>query len=218
MKRISTLCCPWLYARGITTFVLQNKFENLISDYILDDVGKVDHFLSEILSQNLRNNLMVLLDQKQLASAGIGNQSHLTKDMLIRSDMIYWLDRLHKDEHEDSFFDMMDAFVIYLNRSCYTGITSYEFHYAYYDTGSFYKRHLDQFKDDNKRAFSMIFYLNENWQPSDGGQLSLYHKDSVEMVAPTDRKCVFFNSSMLEHEVMLNHKPRMSITGWLKTN
>ena len=105
-----------------------------------------------------------------------------------------------------------------MNKTCYTGITGYEFHYAYYDEGSSYKRHLDQFKDNQKRAYSMIMYLNTNWVPSDGGQLCIYHKDMSQIISPINGKCVFFKSSELEHEVLLNHKPRMSITGWLKTS
>ena len=112
----------------------------------------------------------------------------------------------------------MDEFIRYLNRTCYSGINGYEFHYTYYEKGSSYKRHLDQFRDNQHRAYSMIMYLNDDWKPLDGGQLCIYHKDYSQLISPTNGKCVFFKSSELEHEVLLNFKPRMSITGWLKTN
>jgi SM-20-related protein len=110
----------------------------------------------------------------------------------------------------------MDKFVRYLNRTCYTGITGYEFHYALYEQGSFYKRHLDQFKNNTSRAYSIIMYLNADWQEKDGGELVLYHLDHIQTIAPMNGKCVFFKSSELEHEVLITHQPRMSITGWLK--
>jgi SM-20-related protein len=47
-----------------------------------------------------------------------------------------------------------------MNETCYAGITGYEFHYAFYEEGSFYKRHVDQFQNNQGREFSMITYLN----------------------------------------------------------
>ena len=161
---------------------------------------------------------MLLFREKQMKVAGVGNNAKLHYDQLVRSDVIYWLDRTHNNPYENIFFDLMDAFVEYLNRTCYTGVTSYEFHYAYYDQGSFYKRHLDRFRDNKSRAFSMIMYLNEDWQAGDGGELVIYHEDHAQRISPLGGKCVFFKSDELEHEVLLNHKPRMSITGWLRRN
>lgn len=174
--------------------------------------------MNEDLSSSLVENLLLLYQEKQLLTAGIGNNSKFISNKLIRNDIIYWLDRKHNNIHENKFLDLVDAFVAYLNRTCYAGITGYEFHYAMYEEGSFYKRHLDQFRDNQTRAFSMITYLNKGWKEGDGGELCIYHTDYAQMVAPTNGKCVFFKSSELEHEVMVSHKKRMSITGWLKTS
>lgn len=138
------------------------------------------------------------------------------QDKLIRNDKIYWLDRAHNDVHENTFFDLMDSFILFLNRECYTGIMGYEFHYALYEKDSFYKKHLDQFQNNKSRAFSMIMYLNVDWQENDGGELCIYHDYMVQTISPLNGKCVFFKSSELVHEVLLTHKPRLSITGWLK--
>ena len=98
-----------------------------------------------------------------------------------------------------------------------TGINGYEFHYALYETGSFYKKHIDQFRNNPSRQYSMIIYLNTDWVAGDGGQLSIHQvgKASQE-IDPTGGKTVFFKSSELEHEVLVANKPRISITGWLK--
>jgi SM-20-related protein len=195
---------------------LDNIFNNLIDSFIETKVGITENFLSASLASNLKANLHALYADKQLKTAGIGNDSAFLQDKLIRNDKIYWLDRSHNDVHENSFFDLIDSFVAFLNRECYTGITSYEFHYALYEKGSFYKKHLDQFQSNKSRAFSMIMYLNTDWQPEDGGELCIYHDTSTQIVSPLNGKCVFFKSSELAHEVLLTHKPRLSITGWLK--
>ena len=166
----------------------------------------------------MKANLLALYAEKQLLSAGIGNDSVQNHDNLIRNDKIYWLDRAHENIHENSFFDLMDTFVLHLNRTCFTRITGYEFHYAMYEKGSFYKKHLDQFRTNKSRVFSMIMYLNVNWELGDGGELCIYHAESSQMISPMNGKCVFFKSDELEHEVLLTQKPRLSITGWLKSD
>ena len=197
---------------------MQAIFDSLIDSFIQDKVGIADDFLSKILSAHLKENLIALYANKQLLLAGTGNLTGLTHDKLTRSDKIYWLDREHNNVHENSFFELMDSFVKYLNSSCYTGITGYEFHYTLYEKGSFYKRHLDQFRNNKSREYSMIMYLNDNWQQQDGGELCVFHNDHLQTIAPQNGKCVFFKSSELEHEVLLTHQPRLSITGWLKTS
>jgi SM-20-related protein len=196
---------------------LLDIFNGLIDSYIADKVGITDDFLSVPLAALLKKNLLALYANEKLLAAGIGNENNLLHDKLLRSDKIYWLDRTHNDDVENSFFDLMDAFVLHLNSTCYTGITGYEFHYAMYETGSFYKKHLDQFKSNKSRAFSMIMYLNADWKPADGGELCIYHDDYTQTISPLQGKCVFFKSSELAHEVLLTNQPRLSITGWLKT-
>ncbi len=198
------------------SFLLQNNFDSLIDSFIENKVGISESFLGELLAAHLKQNLLNLYSDEQMLSAGIGNNSLLTHDKLLRSDKIYWLDRAHDNVHENSFFDLMDTFVSHLNRTCFTGITGYEFHYAMYEKGSFYKKHLDQFRSNKSRAFSMIMYLNVDWKVEDGGELCIYHADSSQLIAPQNGKCVFFKSDELEHEVLLTQKPRLSITGWLK--
>jgi SM-20-related protein len=161
---------------------------------------------------------MALYSDQQLQSAGIGNNTIQLHDKLIRNDKIYWLDRSHNNPYEINFFELMDSFVSYLNSTCYTGITGYEFHYTMYEKGSFYKKHLDQFRNNKSRAYSMIMYLNVDWQEKDGGELCVYHPDYLQKIAPRNGKCVFFKSSEMEHEVLVTNEPRLSITGWLKTN
>lgn len=197
---------------------MQNIFNVLIDSFIEKRVGISENFLTKSLAFHLSENLNALYANNQLHSAGIGNESLVDQNKLIRSDRIYWLDRKNNNEYENSFFDIIDAFVLHLNTTCYTGITGYEFHYALYEKGSFYKKHLDQFRNNESRQYSLVIYLNVDWLEIDGGELCIHHVDSLQIISPNNGKSVFFKSSELEHEVLLTTKPRLSITGWLKVD
>jgi SM-20-related protein len=195
---------------------MEQDFETLIASFIKNNVGISEHFLSDALANNLKLNLFALHKQKLLLAAATGNANNLSHDTAIRSDSIYWLDRKHDNKYENEFFDLIEDFIKYLNKSCYAGIASYEFHYSLYETGSFYKKHLDQFQNNSGRKYSLISYLNNNWQEEDGGQLLIHQTDNDQKVSPTQGKTVFFKSNELEHEVLLTNQTRMSVTGWLK--
>jgi SM-20-related protein len=185
-----------------------------VSNHLLENIF---HTLINSFIENLKANLLTLYGKEQMQSAGTGGNKNVHYNQLFRSDVIYWLDREHNNAHENRFFDLMDEFISYLNETCYTGITGYEFHYALYEKGSFYKKHLDQFQNNDSRKYSMIMYLNSEWKEGDGGELCIHHHDHLENIAPVSGTTVFFKSSELEHEVLLSNKPRMSITGWLKS-
>ncbi len=197
---------------------MENSFETLITSYIENKVGIAQHFLSDQLANNLKQNLLSLQQHNLLLSAGTGNTKQVSYDTDVRSDSIYWLDKKNNNPFENEFFIQIEAFIKYLNESCYTGITGYEFHYALYEKGDFYLKHLDQFKNNPSRKYSMISYLNPNWQESDGGELLIHQLDNNQKIAPTQGKTVFFKSDELVHEVLLTQNTRMSITGWLKSD
>ncbi|HOS49727.1 MAG TPA: 2OG-Fe(II) oxygenase, partial [Bacteroidia bacterium] len=121
---------------------MENIFDQLINSYLINHVGISDHFLSDKLAGSLKDNLNELYSTGSLKSAGIGNDDNASVNKLIRSDKIFWLDKSHQDKFEDAFFLLIDEFILHLNSTCYAGITGYEFHYAFYEAGSFYKRHL----------------------------------------------------------------------------
>ncbi|MFV8271426.1 2OG-Fe(II) oxygenase [Flavobacterium sp. GT2N3] len=197
---------------------MENSFETLIATYIENKVGISEHFLSATLANDLKQNLIVLNEQSLLMDAGTGNSEAVAYDSSVRSDSIYWLDKKHNNEFENEFFAQIEAFIIYLNQTCYAGITGYEFHYSLYESGDFYLKHLDQFKNNPSRKYSMISYLNSNWHESDGGELLIHQTNNNQKIAPTQGKTVFFKSDELVHEVLVTQKTRMSITGWLKSD
>lgn len=195
---------------------MEKDFETLIASFIENKVGISNHFLSDDLANHLKQNLLNLFDEKLLVAVGTGNAEKLNHNSAVRSDSIYWLDRKNENQYENEFFDQVEDFIKYLNRSCYAGITGYEFHYSLYEIGSFYKKHLDQFQNNTSRQYSLISYLNADWIEGDGGQLMIHQPNNDQTISPTQGKTVFFKSNELVHEVLVTQQRRMSITGWLK--
>ena len=195
---------------------MENSFEALITTYIDNKVGISENFLSDDLANNLKKNLLALNQQDLLIAAGTGNSQAIVYDSAVRSDSIFWLDKKNNNAFENAFFEQIEAFISYLNESCFTGITGYEFHYSLYEKGDFYLQHFDQFQSNPSRKYSMISYLNSNWQPSDGGELLIHQGNSKQKITPIQGKTVFFKSDELLHEVLVTQNTRMSITGWLK--
>lgn len=193
-------------------------FETIIQSYVDTKLGVDEHFIDKTLAKNLSIRLLSLFETNLMIGAGTGDTANKQVDQLIRNDKIFWLDRSHDDESENAFLDHIDQFVTYLNSSCYTGITGYEFHFVLYEKGSFYKKHFDRFKNNGDRAFSVIIYLNPDWVLNDGGELCIHQNNTQQYISPENCKGVFFKSDELEHEVLVTNVPRLSITGWLKTN
>lgn len=195
---------------------MYNPFDLMIDSYLDNNIG-IDHsFLNEKLCTGLQQNILQLLSDDLMTTAGIGNEVIKDGKQKMRGDKIYWMDKSHDNIFEQEFLQQVENFIEYLNRSCYTGINGYEFHYAVYEEGSFYKKHKDQFKNDSNRKYSLINYLNNNWLEEDGGQLVVYQNETAQTIQPQSQTSVFFKSDEMEHEVIKANRSRMSVTGWLK--
>ncbi len=204
------------YLVQFNQYKMSNQFDVLIDSYLENKIGIDTLFLSESLSNGLEENIVRLQKDEMMKAAGIGNDTIADSKQKMRSDKIYWLDKSHDNKFEQEFLQLIEQFIERLNSTFYTGINGYEFHYAVYEEGSFYKRHKDQFKNDSNRKYSLISYLNRNWLDSDGGQLLTYQNDTVQKTLPHAQSAVFFKSDEMEHEVTIANRSRMSITGWLK--
>ncbi len=87
---------------------MHTLFDSIIDSYLEHKVGIVENFLTPSLSNHLKDNLHVLYRQNQLLDAGTGNEIEVNHDKKIRSDKIFWLDRIHQNKYENDFFDLMD--------------------------------------------------------------------------------------------------------------
>ena len=191
-------------------------YERVIDDLIVNSYAIADGFLEEAVLQGLRNQLLLKIAAEDLNRAGVGNKTNLVKNQQIRTDKIQWIAADSTEPSEEIFNRQIKDFCDYLNRTCYAGIRDAEFHYACFEKGAFYKRHIDRFRNDNARKFSMVTYLNDTWEEHDGGHLMIYKDQADIAVSPIWGRTVIFKSDVLEHEVMVAQKDRLSVTGWLR--
>ena len=152
----------------------------------------------------------------QLNPAGVGRGGTLEVREAIRGDHIRWLEP-GESSACDRYLDTMDALRQAINQGLFIGLEDYECHFALYPPGAFYRRHLDRFRDDDRRAVSAVIYLNQDWQPGDGGELRMFLDDQrVHDVAPTAGTLVVFLSGDVPHEVLAAGRERLSLTGWFR--
>ena len=205
-------------------FELDPLFETIISDLMTQDYSVVDHFIDPKTVSLLRNSLLPHFEEDRFKKAAIGSKTNEVIAAAIRGDYILWIDEKVQTLVETLFFKRLNDLVAYLNRTCFLGILQTEFHYALYPTGTGYKRHLDSFQNDNKRKLSIAFYLNsEDWSQTDGGALALYlegdqSEEQTILLYPIVGRIVIFESQKIPHKVLIAHRDRLSITGWLKTS
>lgn len=207
----------------MVNFEVNSCYEVIIEDLINNKFAISDGFFSDAEVKLLREELLLKQEEENFRKAAIGNLFNEQVIKSIRGDSILWIDETTINAVESIFFSKIHDFIAYLNRTCYLGIQEQEFHYAVYPEGTFYKRHLDVFQNDDRRTLSMVLYLNEeDWQADYGGELALYLPmedggETIKLIQPLAGRFVIFDSKTLEHEVMKVKQPRYSITGWLKT-
>lgn len=201
---------------------LNSVYEKIIDGLMADKYAVADDFFSVDEVAILREGILRRYNEEQFRKSAIGNQSNEQVIGAIRGDFILWMDEENAGHEENIFFDRINDFMAYMNRRCFMGLADKEFHYAVYPPGTFYKRHLDTFKNDSRRKLSVVTYLNdENWQPEYGGELTIYTSENGSEKAidiyPVRGRVVVFESQELEHEVKPVKRDRLSITGWIKT-
>ena len=113
------------------------------------------------------------------------------------------------------YLNRLNDLATFLNQSLYLSLKAHEVHMTVYPVGSFYKRHLDQFKKDSHRKISVICYLNHNWTDEEGGQLRMHLPQETVDFAPVAGRLICFRSDQIEHEVLPATRERISLTGWL---
>lgn len=199
--------------------------------HITSDVSKLSAIVDDLASQGwsqqadfLPTELVSALAAEcrrrasdgQLNPAGVGRGGTLEVREAIRGDHIRWLEP-GESSACDRYLDAMDALRQAINQGLFIGLEDFECHFALYPPGAFYRRHLDRFRDDDRRAVSAVIYLNQDWQPGDGGELRMFLDDQrVHDVAPTAGTLVVFLSGDVPHEVLATGRERLSLTGWFR--
>lgn len=154
-----------------------------------------------------------------LHQAAVGNGEGREVRDAIRNDSISWLDAGSEGEFQKIYQSQMEQLRLALNEHFFLGLFDFESHFAVYPAGGFYKAHRDQHVGATKRVVTVIFYLNEDWQAGDGGELRLWTTPGKAqgpsvLIEPRMGTLVCFMADDHWHEVLVSHKSRMSITGW----
>lgn len=177
-------------------------------------------FISSSLLEDSAKNLDQLRADGEFHAAAIGRGHTSRPDLKIRNNEIFWLDRQSENQIQRRLWRKIESLRTALNQSLYLGLSDSEVHYAAYPAGGFYGRHLDCFQGGSERVISFVLYLNRGWQAEDGGCLRVYSGGGAAGTLPyTDIEpiggtLVCFMSAESEHEVLMNHRPRFSLTGW----
>jgi SM-20-related protein len=173
----------------------------------------IDDFLDEREVQAILSSPYISGSVAHMKAAGIGKDAKA--EASIRGDRILWIDRESAPECINIYFQRIFALIAFLNRELYLSLKDIEAHLTNYAPGTFYKRHLDQFRHDDHRRLSVLLYLNPGWGSREGGELRIYTKDGHVDVLPEAGRLAIFRSDLLEHEVMPATRERLSITGWI---
>ena len=179
----------------------------------------MDDFLEGTIYQALCNKAQALHCDGVFKSAKIGQKIQAQRDEQIRGDAIYWIDNEENtDTSLHAYLSKTQQVAQILNQSLFLGLFEFETHFAIYQPGTYYKKHIDQFAAAKERKISFVYYLNPNWTDEMGGQLNLYTPQDtlIRCVSPNGNRFICFNSE-LPHEVAPTHQTRYSITGWMKT-
>ncbi|PID43083.1 MAG: 2OG-Fe(II) oxygenase [Proteobacteria bacterium] len=159
------------------------------------------------------------MEEQSYSSAGVGRGQAHQQDEQVRTDDICWI--TNDSPAGKQWLEWASGLQTHLNRRLFLGLFSFESHFARYQPGDFYQRHLDSFRGQANRVLSMVVYLNKDWSPDDGGQLVLYQGESDTTgirVTPEMGTVVVFLSEEFPHEVLPADRERYSIAGWFRIN
>lgn len=195
---------------------MNDQFEIIADGLAEKGFAVVDNFLSrQEVDSILELGLFSTEALHQFRKAGIGKSQGMQVNELVRGDYIQWLDDKTAPAAVKVYLNRLDLLTTFLNQSLYLSLKAHEVHMTVYPAGSFYKRHLDQFRHDDHRKISAICYLNDNWTESDGGQLRMYLPQEIVDFVPVSGRFICFRSDLIEHEVLPARRDRISLTGWL---
>jgi SM-20-related protein len=191
---------------------------DVIADALVD---KGYSLLSDIIPDYVSLALLEKMQAKhdidfKYAAIGRGIEQQVNAE--IRSDKISWLDK--QDHTDKAYLSIMEQLREGLNRRLFMGLFDYESHYAVYEPGAHYKKHVDALKGSQNRILTTVFFLNPHWQLNDGGELLIYDEFDIllETVQPQMGTLAIFLSERFPHEVLPTLKTRNSIAGWFRVS
>ena len=182
----------------------------------------IHDLIQDDLTRRLQAEAMAKHTSDKLERAGVGRVDDFTVDLTIRRDKTRWFDR--STSAQCDYLDVMEGIRKTVNRELFLGLFSYEAHFAVYEPGGFYRRHVDAFRGSRNRILSSVFYLNDDWHDADDGALVIYPANDenparpLAEILPVSGTLVLFLSEDIPHEVRATQRDRYSIAGWFRVN
>lgn len=191
-------------------------FERVVDDLASCGWSVQAQALPSALVAGLAAQCKRLWQTEVLTPAAVGPLGEELVIPSIRGDYTRWLDDCPPCAENDQFLLLMEALRVVLNRGLFLGLDSFETHYALYPPGAGYRKHVDRFQDNPLRTVSVVAYLNQSWQPGDGGELRLHLPLEQRDIAPLGGSLAVFMSDRIVHEVLAAHRERASLVGWFR--
>lgn len=190
------------------------KKELLITSLIERSWYHEENFVSNLYCQELIKEI----ENFKLKPAKIGKGAGQQLNHAIRNDAIFWIEPENTSPLHDVYLNKISELMTSLNHELYLGLKQFESHFAHYQAGGFYKKHLDQHANNKERLVSLILYLNS---PTEGGELIIYSQTDPNIIeakiTPKPGTLVCFLSNKIYHEVCPTESDRYTWTGWLRT-
>lgn len=201
---------------GMTTDTHSALLTRIVDDLAEQGWSLQPQFIASSLTLELAEECRKRAAEGALAPAGVGRGAQQQIREGVRGDHIQWLEAGQADAC-DRYLQVVDELRLALNQGLYLGLEDFEGHFALYPPGAFYQKHVDRFRDDDRRAVSAVFYLNEDWQAEQGGALRLYLPNGeTRDVLPQAGSLLLFLSADMPHEVLPASRDRLSLTGWFR--
>lgn len=194
--------------------------ESIVFEQIVDDLAEKGFSVTDSFLDNNEINAILSVDEFKnrmlhFKKAGIGNSASLKINESVRGDYISWIDTKKAHLSISVYVNRLNALQVYLNKTLFLSLKDIELHLTSYPVGSYYRRHVDQFKQQDHRKISVILYLNRDWRSEQGGQLRVYSQSNEIDIFPVAGKLVCMRSDLIEHEVLPASRERLSVTGWM---
>ena len=196
------------------------RCQRLIDDLVARQYAVAPRYFPTHLVRALRREAQLRDQRGEFQTAGVGRREEHQRNFRVRRDRTLWLNG--STLAQCRLLGELEQLRLAVNRQLFMGLFDLESHFAVYDPGAFYRRHLDAFNGNNGRVLSVVIYLNEQWRSDDGGRLRIWaDPDAIHPateVEPRAGTLVCFRSDRIPHEVLEARRQRVSVAGWFRCN
>ncbi|MDP8985253.1 MAG: 2OG-Fe(II) oxygenase [Pseudomonadota bacterium] len=191
------------------------RYAELCAALLADGIVVQDDFLPRARVRELIECAQRRLGGGEFGAARIGAGTGLRRHEEIRGDHTCWLiEPLFAEER--ALLSDLEQLRLEVNARGFLGLFDAELHYAWYPPGAGYAPHVDQPVGRTQRSVSLVLYLNDAWQPDDGGELRIFAPGGARDIEPIAGRLVCFLTAGREHAVLPTRRARLSVTGWFK--